>query len=93
MGGMDETFVLLREWINISDNFELDADEKGTQRRDEMIEKILLWDIAEKPSSEPIVKKCTPPFEFAPTKTKMHPRGINGSNAKLYQYTVIRQNS
>jgi hypothetical protein len=40
MEGMDDTFILLRDWINNSGDFDLD---KG---RKEMIEEILPWDIA-----------------------------------------------
>lgn len=37
---MDDTFILLREWINNSGDFDLD------ENRSEMIEEILPWDIA-----------------------------------------------
>lgn len=47
MEDMDDTFILLKEWINKSDNYELDADTAGMQRN-EMIEEILPWDIANK---------------------------------------------
>jgi DNA-binding transcriptional MerR regulator len=40
MEDMDDTFILLREWVNNSGGFDLD---KGRQ---EMIEEILPWDIA-----------------------------------------------
>lgn len=46
MEDMDETFVLLREWIERSDCFELDIDGQGSLQRSEMIEEILPWDIA-----------------------------------------------
>jgi DNA-binding transcriptional MerR regulator len=48
MADMDDTFILLRDWINRSDNYELDADAEGTLQRDEMIEEILPWDIVGK---------------------------------------------
>jgi len=38
---LDETFVLLREWVNSSTHFELD------KQRPEMLEEILPWDIVE----------------------------------------------
>lgn len=41
MADMDDTFILLRDWINRSDNYELDADSGGKLLRDEMIEEIL----------------------------------------------------
>ena len=40
MADMDDTFILLREYINSSDKYELD-----TEHRYEMIEEILPWDI------------------------------------------------
>ncbi|MDR1246509.1 MAG: hypothetical protein LBK57_05710 [Clostridiales Family XIII bacterium] len=40
MEDMDDTFILLREWINNSGDFDLDKS------RQEMIEEILPWDIA-----------------------------------------------
>ena len=43
MEDMDETFLLLRKWINKSDIYQLDTSE-----RSEMIEEILPWDIASK---------------------------------------------
>lgn len=46
MEDMDDTFVLLRDWINRSDHYELDA--QGMTPRSEMIEEILPWDIANK---------------------------------------------
>lgn len=48
MEDMDETFVLLREWINNNEHFSLDMDENGVLLRDEMVEEILPWDIARK---------------------------------------------
>lgn len=45
MVDMDDTFILLRDWINRSDSYELDADSGGKLLRDEMIEEILPWDI------------------------------------------------
>ena len=39
---MDDTFALLREWVNDSDDFQLDAE------RPEMLEEILPWDIVQK---------------------------------------------
>jgi DNA-binding transcriptional MerR regulator len=48
MADMEDTFLLLRDWINSSDNYELDADAEGTLQRDEMIEEILPWDIVGK---------------------------------------------
>jgi len=39
---MDDTFVLLREWINSSDDFEADVE------RPEMLEEILPWDVVMK---------------------------------------------
>jgi hypothetical protein len=39
---MDDTFILLREWVKNSDDFELDT------QRTEMLEEILPWDITEK---------------------------------------------
>lgn len=48
MADMNDTFILLRDWINRSDIYELDADAEGTLQRDEMIEEILPWDIVGK---------------------------------------------
>ena len=48
MEDMDEAFLLLRDWIDKSECFELDKDEAGTLNRNEMIEEILPWDIARK---------------------------------------------
>ena len=46
MEDMDDTFVLLRDWINRSDVYQLDNDDTGKMRRDEMLEEIMPWDIA-----------------------------------------------
>ncbi len=43
---MDDTFLLLREWISRDVYFELDLDANGVLNRNEMIEEILPWDIA-----------------------------------------------
>lgn len=48
MADMDDTFILIRDWINRSDKYELDVDAEGTLQRDEMIEEILPWDIVGK---------------------------------------------
>ncbi len=48
MADMDDTFILLREYINRSDNYESDTDAEGKLLRDEMIEEILPWDIVNK---------------------------------------------
>lgn len=48
MEDMDDTFILLRDWINQSDHYELDVDAEGRMQRREMIEEILPWDIAKK---------------------------------------------
>jgi hypothetical protein len=45
---LDDTFVLLRDWINKSEHYELDTHTKGKMHRIEMIEEILPWDIANK---------------------------------------------
>ena len=45
MADMDDTFILLRDYINRSDNYEFDAGVDGKLQRDEMIEEILPWDI------------------------------------------------
>lgn len=47
MENMDETFRLLREWISEDENFEIDLNERGVLRCNEMIEEILPWDIAQ----------------------------------------------
>jgi len=43
---MDDTFILLKDWINQSEDYELDTDEINGCKRIEMIEEILPWDIA-----------------------------------------------
>jgi DNA-binding transcriptional MerR regulator len=48
MEDMDDTFILLKDWINNSDHYELDANAEGELHRYEMIEEILPWDIANK---------------------------------------------
>lgn len=48
MEDMDDTFVLLRDWIIRSEHYRLDTDPEGKMRRDEMIEEILPWDIADR---------------------------------------------
>jgi len=48
MSDMDDTFALLRDWVNRSESYETDADPDGRPLRDEMIEEILPWDIVEK---------------------------------------------
>jgi len=45
---MDDTFVLLKDWITKSQDYELDICENNVLRRQEMIEEILPWDIATK---------------------------------------------
>ena len=45
MADIDDTFILLRDYINRSDNYESDVDSDGNLQRDEMIEEILPWDI------------------------------------------------
>lgn len=45
---IDDTLFLLKDWINKSDHYQLDADVDGKIRRNEMIEEILPWDIANK---------------------------------------------
>lgn len=46
MEDLDDTFVLLRQWAESSEHFEPDTDDGGGQRRSEMIEELLPWDIA-----------------------------------------------
>lgn len=46
MEDMDETFVLLREWVAGSTHYELDVIDDSTLRRDEMVEELMPWDIA-----------------------------------------------
>ena len=48
MEDMDDTFILLKDWVNKSDYYELDANAEGELQRYEMIEEILPWDIANK---------------------------------------------
>ncbi|MGF7145895.1 DNA-binding transcriptional MerR regulator [Anaerotaenia torta] len=48
MEDMDDTFILLRDWVNKSDHYELDVNTEGDLQRCEMIEEILPWDIANK---------------------------------------------
>ena len=48
MEDMDDTFVLLRDWIHKSDHYQLDLGAEGKLQRSEMIEEILPWDIAKK---------------------------------------------
>ena len=48
MMDMEDTFILLRDWVNRSDNYELDADSEGNLQRNEIIEEILPWDIVGK---------------------------------------------
>jgi DNA-binding transcriptional MerR regulator len=48
MTDMDDTFILLRDYINRSDDYAFDTGADGLLQRDEMIEEILPWDIVEK---------------------------------------------
>ena len=48
MEDMDDTLILLKNWINMSEDYELDVNAKGEFQRYEMIEEILPWDIANK---------------------------------------------
>jgi hypothetical protein len=48
MEDMDDTFILLKDWVNKSDHYELDVNAEGELHRYEMIEEILPWDIANK---------------------------------------------
>ncbi len=48
MEDMDDTLILLKDWVNKSDHYELDLNSKGELQRYEMIEEILPWDIANK---------------------------------------------
>lgn len=48
MEDMDDTFILLKDWVYNSDHYELDANAEGELHRYEMIEEILPWDIANK---------------------------------------------
>ncbi len=46
MEDLDDTFILLRDWVRGSEQYETDTGEDGTLYRNEMIEEILPWDIA-----------------------------------------------
>ena len=46
MEDMDDTTILLKDWVNRSDHFELGTNTGGEVQRYEMIEEILPWDIA-----------------------------------------------
>lgn len=46
MEDMDDTFILLKDWVNNSAHYELDDNAEGKLHRYEMIEEILPWDIA-----------------------------------------------
>lgn len=48
MEDMDETFLLLKDWVSNSDYYEYDGNVEGETHRFEMIEEILPWDIANK---------------------------------------------
>ncbi len=48
MEDMDDTVILLKDWVNKSEHYELDIDADGELQRYEMIEEILPWDIANK---------------------------------------------
>ena len=48
MEDMDDTVILLKDWVNKSEHYELDAVADGELQRYEMIEEILPWDIANK---------------------------------------------
>ena len=43
---MDDTTILLKDWVNRSDHFELGTNAEGEVQCYEMIEEILPWDIA-----------------------------------------------
>ncbi len=47
MEDMDDTFILLKDWVNKSDHYKLDINVDGELQRYEMIEEILPWDIAD----------------------------------------------
>jgi len=47
---LDETFILLKDWIAECDDYDLDTNQHGSPQRSEMIEEILPWDIALKHS-------------------------------------------
>ena len=46
MEDMDDTFILLKDWVKKSDHYVIDATTEGAFQRYEMIEEILPWDIA-----------------------------------------------
>ena len=48
MDDMNDIFILLKDWINKSDYYDLDIDVNGKLRCNEMIEEILPWDIVDK---------------------------------------------
>lgn len=48
MEDMDDTLILLKDWVNNSDYYELAVNAEGELQRYEMIEEILPWDIANK---------------------------------------------
>ncbi len=48
MEDMDDTFILLKDWVNNNDHYELDTNTERELHRYEMIEEILPWDIANK---------------------------------------------
>lgn len=48
MEDLDDTFILLRDWVGASDLYEHDSGEDANAPRYEMIEEILPWDIAYK---------------------------------------------
>jgi len=48
MEDMDDTIILLRDWISKSENYEIDADAESKLQQSDMIEEILPWDIANK---------------------------------------------
>jgi DNA-binding transcriptional MerR regulator len=48
MEDMDDTAILLKDWINHSDHYELDENTDEKLQRYEMIEEIFPWDIANK---------------------------------------------
>ena len=48
MEDLDDTQILLKDWVDKSDHYELDVHAEGELQRHEMIEEILPWDIANK---------------------------------------------
>ena len=48
MEDMDDTFILLKDWVTKSDQYNLDINTEREKQRYEMIEEILPWDIANK---------------------------------------------